>query len=847
MPCSRTPAIARVTSALNSTLRPSSVHSIEQAASQPACAPRQIALAAAIGPALLAALALGLGSAAMPQRVHAQPVQDAAEARRAYDIAPGTLDQVLNRFAGRAGVELAADAALTRGKTSAGLSGSFTVHEGFARLLAGHGLQAVRGGNGTYTLRLEAPPPGSANVVELPTVTVSAAGDAAEALPEAYAGGQMARGARLGMLGNVDMMDTPFSVSSYTAQTIEDQQASTVGDVLVNDPSVRFTTSAGHIYENYSIRGFSINADDLALSGMYGLSPNGHSPTEFIERVEVLKGPSALLSGMSPNGAVGGVINLVPKRAGDAPLTRFTADYISSSQFGGHLDLGRRYGERKEFGVRFNGAYRDGRSELDGQSKKRVLGALGLDYRGERLRLSLDAYANEEEISNGSPWMASFSGTTVASPPKTGTNLLRGTHGRLDNKAAVVRGEYDFNDHITAYAGVGARGYRYSGYINGTRAGNVLPSGNYTGATYNQNGYIDTLSAETGLRARAQTGPVGHQVVLSATVLQMESGTINKTSASYPSNIYNPSTPKLAADPGAAPKTADTTLTSIALADTLSFARDRVLLTAGLRAQRVQTRSFSTTTGLQTADYDKSALTPALGLVVKPWTAQVSLYANYIEGLSQGDTVTDVTARNYGQVFAPYKSKQMEAGVKWDAGEITNTLSVFQISKPSMLKDTASNTYNADGEQRNRGVEWNVFGQVMPRVRVMGGVTYTQALLTHTANGAYDGNTAFGAPRWAGSVALEWDTPWVPGLTLNGRAVRTSWQYINSANTQRIPGWTRFDIGARYATSIQNRKVVFRASVENLLNRSYWTGTFNDGFVTQNAPRTFKLSTTVDF
>ncbi|MGT2491973.1 TonB-dependent receptor [Cupriavidus basilensis] len=324
------------------------------------------------------------------------------------------------------------------------------------------------------------------------------------------------------------------------------------------------------------MRGFSINADDLALSGMYGLSPNGHSPTEFIERVEVLKGPSALLSGMSPNGAVGGVINLVPKRAGDAPLTRFTADYISSSQFGGHLDLGRRYGERKEFGVRFNGAYRDGRSELDGQSKKRVLGALGLDYRGERLRLSLDAYANEEEISNGSPWMASFSGTTVASPPKTGTNLLRGTHGRLDNKAAVVRGEYDFNDHITAYAGVGAARLSLL-RLHQRHPGRQrpAPSGNYTGATYNQNGYIDTLSAETGLRARAQTGPVGHQVVLSATVLQMESGTINKTSASYPSNIYNPSTPKLAADPGAAPKTADTTLTSIALADTLSFARDR--------------------------------------------------------------------------------------------------------------------------------------------------------------------------------------------------------------------------------------------------------------------------------
>ncbi|MGT2491974.1 STN domain-containing protein [Cupriavidus basilensis] len=146
-------------------------------------------------------------------------MQDAAEARRAYDIAPGTLDQVLNRFAGRAGVELAADAALTRGKTSVGLSGSFTVHEGFARLLAGHGLQAVRGGNGTYTLRLEAPPPGSANGSR------AAHGDgercrrrcrSAASRPTPAA--RWHARARLGMLGNVDMMDTPFSVSSYTAQ-----------------------------------------------------------------------------------------------------------------------------------------------------------------------------------------------------------------------------------------------------------------------------------------------------------------------------------------------------------------------------------------------------------------------------------------------------------------------------------------------------------------------------------------------------------------------------------------------------------------------------------------------------
>ncbi len=80
----------------------------------------------------------------------------------------------------------------------------------------------------------------------LPTVQVSATLERAGDLPAAYAGGQVARGARLGLLGNQDVMDVPFNITSYTAQLIEDQGAKTVADVLNNDPSVRFTTSGSH-------------------------------------------------------------------------------------------------------------------------------------------------------------------------------------------------------------------------------------------------------------------------------------------------------------------------------------------------------------------------------------------------------------------------------------------------------------------------------------------------------------------------------------------------------------------------------------------------------------------------
>ena len=666
-----------------------------------------------------------------------------------------------------------------------------------------------------------------------------------------YAGGQVARGGRLGFLGNTDIMDTPFNITSYTAQTFEDQQARTVSDVLVNDPSVRLTTSNGHMNENYTIRGFGLTSWELGFNGMYGLSPYGHTPIEFFERVEVLKGPSALLNGMPPSGAVGGSINLVPKRADDEPLTRITTDYTSGSNVGTHLDLGRRFGDKKEWGVRLNTVYRDGETGVDDQSKKSVLGALGVDYRGKRWRASLDAYNTEENSNNGSSMMVNFKSTVTSIPkaPDGSINAFRDTFGKQDNKGVVARGEYDINDNLTAYAGLGTLHYDYKGFINSTHMLNVDALGNSgtTQSTYIK-GYSDTVSAETGLRGHFKTGAVDHQVVLSATSLKIDSGT-NNTQVAYTSNIYNPISHPLATEPAFVLQTEDTTLSSIALADTLSFEQGKYLLTLGVRNQRVESKTFNGKTGLLTASYDESAVTPAIALVVKPWNAPVSLYANYIEGLSKGAAVTDTGASNYGEVFAPYKSKQMEAGVKWDAGTFANTLSVFQVTKPSVIKiNNTGGTYsnNVDGEQRNRGVEWNVFGQVAPNLRLLGGTAFTRGVQTHATSSANDGKTAYGTPKWQTNLGFEWDAPGTPGLTLNARAVYTSSQYVNSTNTQEIPSWVRYDIGARYATKIDGKPVTYRASVENVLDKNYWSGTFTDSYLTIGSGRTFKVSATFD-
>jgi iron complex outermembrane receptor protein len=207
------------------------------------------------------------------------------------------------------------------------------------------------------------------------------------ALPPPYAGGQVATGGSLGLLGNRSVMNTPFNQTSYTAKLIQDQQARTIGDVVANDPSVRVVSTGGGGLDVFFIRGFYYDSGDLGLNGVYGLAPYYSTGANFVERVEVLKGPSALLNGMPPAGAIGGSINLITKRAPDVPITQVTATYQSQEQFGTLVDLARRYGERKEFGVRFNGSYHSGKTDYDGQSDTFGNAVLNMDYRGERAPL----------------------------------------------------------------------------------------------------------------------------------------------------------------------------------------------------------------------------------------------------------------------------------------------------------------------------------------------------------------------------------------------------------------------------------------------------------------------------
>jgi iron complex outermembrane receptor protein len=745
-----------------------------------------------------------------------------------------------------------------QGKTSPGVNGAMTPEQAVNRLLAGTGLSAsVTGGN---TVTVTGPGGGTSGAVQLDPVQVQGYLVPPQAmidnLPPPYAGGLVGSGSQLGVLGERGVMDTPFNQTSYTSKLMQDQQAQTLGDVVSNDPSVRVGSPSSSGLEDFAIRGFAVANGDILFTGLAGVTPTVFNSmmTEGLERVEVLKGASAFLNGAGPAGSVGGVINVIPKRAGKDPITQFTPTYSTNSQFGGHVDFGRRFGDNEEFGVRINAVYRDGSTPIDLQTSQQArLFTLGADYRGNAVRASLDFGYQYQYLQAPRRFPQPNFGIVVPAAPTNTTNYnFAWEYNAPEVFYGAVRGEYDITDNLTAFASLGGSdrsqfNIRTNPFVS-TGFGTIPPGNAFVEATRVFSGAL-----EAGVRSTFETGPIRHQMTLSYNRYGQSFYRQRNFFAVPASNIYNPAfspapPASLMPSPDGSPKQSQQDLGSMAIGDTLSIWSERLQFTAGVRAQNIKAWNFNPTTGAVTSSYDETATSPMFAILGKPWQS-VSLYANYIQGLQQG-AVAPAGTLNAGQVFAPFLSTQYEVGAKVDwGGKLTTTLAAYQLSQPFSFINPQTNLFAVDGKQRNRGLEFNVFGEPVEGLRVLGGASYIEARQEATGGGLNQGNYAIGVPVLQLVAGGEWDVP-VPalrGLTLVGRLVYSSSAFLDAMNVQQVPEFAQVNVGLRYTYERANGKpIVVRATVDNLFNASYWDpNTF--GQLSLSNPRTFLLSTSFNF
>lgn len=786
-------------------------------------------------------------AAQVPAGGDAPQQAQASGASIAFDIPAQPLAQALTQFARQSGLQVAVDAAAVSGKATNGVSGTLSREGALQQILAGTGV-TYRFTSPTSVTIVAAGSSSGGIVLDPVQVQANVAPPQAEIgnLMPPFAGGEVARGGRIGALGNRDYMNTPFSTTTYTQRYIQDTQALTLNEAVADDPTIRAIYSQGSYDDSLFMRGFYLGPNDLAFNGLYGINPQNSVNLLGIERIEVFRGPSALLSGMAPSGAIGGTINLVPKRATDAPITQATARYASAGQFGGQFDFGRRFGPDNVLGIRINGGYSGGNTPVQGQSDSLLALTAGFDYRGTDTRLDVDLGYQNRNIVAPQGGTAVTAGLLVPPAPNGTLNFYQpwGFYATNDTYGAV-RFEHDLLPNLTAYAKVGGAKSNGSFLLDFPTITNA--QGATTSDTLRWLTYYETVSAEAGFRGRFQTGFLKHEAVLTGTWLSISNGTAISFQPSVTSNIYSPITqpaPDLAGLSTNIPLTSRTVLSGLGVIDAISAWDDRVQLIGGVRVQNVNVSNWDATTGQPTPGYDQSAVTPSVSLVVRPWK-ELSFYGNFIQALERGPTASGGTI-NAGQAFAPFVSTQFEVGAKLDLGNFGATLSAFQITRPSAFTDPATNMFVVDGQQRNRGIEFTLFGEPIKGLRPIGGFTVLNPILTSTVNGTNNGNQAPAVPAFQANLGLDWDTPYVKGLTVGGRVIYTGLAYIDPANDLPVPAWTRFDISAKYVFERPDGKpIALRGQILNVGNNNYWIAT--SGYLTQGQARTFMLSLTADF
>ncbi|AFI84563.1 TonB-dependent siderophore receptor [Methylophaga nitratireducenticrescens] len=695
---------------------------------------------------------------------------------------------------------------------------------------------------------------------ELESITVTASADAsAEGLSPKFAGGQVAEGGRAGILGTKDNLDTPFSITSYTNEFIQDRQARSVGEVLQNDPTVRVARGFGNFQESYFIRGFILNSDDIAYNGLYSLLPRQYIATELFERVEVLRGASSFLTGANPNGGgIGGAINLLPKRAPNYDLNRVTVGFDSGSQANVSADVARRFGENDEFGVRVNAAHRNGGTSVDDEESELNLFNVGLDWQGDRLRLSADMGYQNHQLDETRTNVTVSGLSDIPSAPDASDNWAQPwSYSNEKNYFGTFRAEYDLNDNVTAWAAYGMRRSDEANSLANIEITDAESGDGLMGRFDNtREDRVDT--GEFGFSGNFNTGSIGHDWVVAYSYFQLEKKNAyigEFGDGEFATNLYNPQyidQPAFLFGNGTfsgneldSPSlNARTKFNSFAIGDTLSFFNDQILLTLGARHQSIKVEDYAYNTSERTF-YEESEITPSVGIVFK-LTNQVSLYSNYIESLRQGESVD--TGLGYLESLEPYVAEQYEVGLKYQTDTLGLGLAYFTTDKPRAINNNG--VVEQSGEDQHQGVELTMYGMATDDVKLLGGVTWLDAEQKDTGDETFDGNRVIGVAEWQATIGAEWEIPTVAGLAVDSRVNYTGSRYADAANTLKVDDWTTVDIGARYLLQLGNQDLTLRARVNNLFDRDYWAsvgGYEGQGYLVLGAPRTVTLSATMDF
>jgi len=676
----------------------------------------------------------------------------------------------------------------------------------------------------------------------------------------------------LGVLGKANAFTAPITVVNYDEQALNNTEARTLVDAVAKkDASVWQFGGESNTLTGLYFRGYQLDARQFSVNGLAGMYGTQGTASVQVGSAQLIKGASTAVNGMDPEGAVSGSVNIETKKAADEGNRKISLGWFSNNRAQGTFDLGQRFGENKEFGVRANGKLRHGDTSRHGYSEDNKEFALNADYRGEKLRVAFDSIYAKRKTNGGRARMQDIQNANghLFDAPEGKVNLApswqaQNTRGQTN----MLTFEWDAFENAQITGGIGYNNARYYGNF-------ASPTVTSSGLTYNSgrarltDQRFKTLSMNLTARGEFETGPVSHNWSTAFDRIDRKRTTYQgarqtRSSVIDPSIDIPTQLAKLDSNLGSAWNTTpslDTVIkvNSLAVSDTLGFADNKYRLTLGGRFQAVEQKNK-----LNGRKADASRFSPML---MAAWVPQPDLvvYGNYMEDLEPSDIRTDDDG--HVTMADPRVSRQFEVGVRKNWGDFVTTLNAFQIKRPGYWRgNTTSGTDFAarknaglaysgseQGIERSRGIEFNTYANLLNKtLRPTFGLMYLQSTVKDYPNFADNlvNGVQVANPRVIAKAGIEWDTPFAKGLTLNGNVSYFGKSYQDTQKQYAFPSYTLVDVGARYKTKLGKNTLTVSSSVENLFNKNYWQvqrGQYDRSFAVVGMPRTYWLKAELDF
>jgi catecholate siderophore receptor len=642
------------------------------------------------------------------------------------------------------------------------------------------------------------------------------------------------------------LVNVPQAITVITRELIDDQGMRSLGDLTRYVPGVGIAQGEGN-RDTPVLRGNSTTADFF----VDGLRDDVQYFRDFynVDRVEVLKGPNAMIFG---RGGSGGVINRVTKQANGVATRALTLQAGSWDQYRATLDLGQSLNARAAF--RVTALYEDAGSYRDGVTLNRSGVNPNLSFKlSDRtsLRAGYEYFHDERVADRGVP---SFQGRAVATSAAT----FFGDPAQSASDATVHTVFATLDHRLTSQLTL-RNSTRYGHYTKFYQ--NVFPgSVNAAGDSVSISAYQQTTERanwfnQTDLEARVVTGSVQHQLLTGLELARQETDNLRLTG--YFTTI-SPTTTTVSV-PLAAPRTTLPLTFALGASDAHNhgvaktvalYAQDQITLSArlqaivGVRWEQLDVDFLNRRTATPLASRD-GLLSPRAGLIYKPADA-ISLYASYSTTYvpRAGEQLASLSATN--RSLDPEEFTNYELGAKWTPrADLAFTAAVYRLDRSNVaIPDPANPTQSllVDG-QRAHGVELGLTGRLAKNWSVAGGYAYQDGEIKTTQSATIVAGARLAQlPRHTFSLWNRYDfnRRWGAGLGV----IYRDELFASTDNLVRLPGFTRCDLAIFHRVSDD---LQVQLNVENLLDRAYFASAHNNNNLTPGSPRALRLSVTTQF